>query len=150
MKKHIFSLFFITIASVFFIIYNAQALCVKVPVANLRAGPGTEYKKTWEVYKYMPFKKITQTDKWIKVQDVDGDTHWISEILITTEFQCAVVTGKKINVRKDPSTAAEKSILSPAEKYFTYKCLEKKGKWVKIEDFEGDVGWIHSKFVWIQ
>ena len=141
---------FLIIMVLLFTINNVHALCVKVPVANLRAGPGKYFKKTWEVYKYMPFKKITQQGQWIKVRDVDGDSHWISEVLITTEFKCAVVTGKKINVRKEPSTEAEKSILSPAEKYFTYKFIKKKGDWIKVMDFENDTGWIHKKFLWIQ
>lgn len=147
MKKHNV---FLMIMALLLVIDNAHALCVKAPVANLRAGPGTEFKKTWEVYKYMPFQKITQKGKWIKVKDVDGDNHWISEILVTTEFRCAVVTSKKINVRKEPSLEAEKSVLSPAKKYFTYKFIEKKGDWIKVMDFENDTGWVHKKFLWIQ
>ncbi|MBT9537953.1 MAG: hypothetical protein IVZ94_07450, partial [Nitrospirae bacterium] len=39
-----------------FISNYADALCVNVPNANLRSGPGTNYGIAWEIYKYMPFQ----------------------------------------------------------------------------------------------
>ena len=53
---------FLAYCTLFFLILllndNAYSLCVKTADANLRSGPGTKYKKTWEVFKYMPLKKI--------------------------------------------------------------------------------------------
>lgn len=75
MKKLIF------INAIFFFLLLTHvctlALCVKVPEANLRSGPGTKYEKTWEVFKYIPFKTISKKGNWYKVADVDGDMHWI-------------------------------------------------------------------------
>ena len=48
----------IFVVSFFLLNSFADALCVNVPEANLRSGPGTKYEKTWEVFKYMPFKKL--------------------------------------------------------------------------------------------
>ena len=38
--------------------HNSEALCIKNERANLRKGPGIQYEKLWEVFKYMPFKKL--------------------------------------------------------------------------------------------
>lgn len=37
---------------------QASAWCIKVSEANLRQGPGTNFEKSWEVFKYMPLQKI--------------------------------------------------------------------------------------------
>jgi uncharacterized protein YgiM (DUF1202 family) len=64
--------FFLLVFTVLGIVHNhALALCVNVPEANLRKGPGTQHEKTWEVFKYMPFKRLSTKGEWYKVQDVD-------------------------------------------------------------------------------
>ena len=52
------------------------------------------------------------------------------------------VTGEIANIRSGPGTKHE--VLFQAEKYYPIILLEKKGNWYKIEDFEGDKGWIHK------
>ncbi len=128
----------------------AYALCVNVSMANLRKGPGTNYKKTWHVFKYMPFKKITKKGGWYKVQDVDGDVHWIYSKLVTGKIKCAVVKVDKANVRSGPGTKFRKNVLSPALKYDSFKVIKRKGSWVKVIDEFGDTGWIFRKLLWIQ
>ena len=55
--------------------HNSEALCIKNERANLRKGPGIQYEKLWEVFKYMPFKKLGFKGKWKRIQDVDGDIY---------------------------------------------------------------------------
>ncbi len=134
----------------FFFIDSVGALCVKASVANLRSGPGTKYKKTWEVFKYMPLQKLSKKGKWYKVKDVDGDVHWIYEDLVTGKYRCAVVKADTANIRTGPGTRYKKTELSPAIRYDTFKVLKIKGKWVKVVDEFGDKGWIFRKLLWIQ
>jgi len=47
-------------------------------------------------------------------------------------------------------TKYSKSFLSPARQYDSFKVLQRKGKWVKVKDKRGDVGWIHGDYLWIQ
>lgn len=129
---------------------SAGALCVNVPKANLRSGPGTNHEKTWHVYKYMPFERLAQQGKWYRVRDVDGDIHWIYRPLVTEEFRCAVVKVKEANVRSGPGTNYKKNILSPAHKYYSFRVLEIKDSWVNVENEYGDTGWIFRKLLWIQ
>ena len=49
------------------------------------------------------------------------------------------------NIRSGPD--AEGSILWKVEKYYPVTILEKKGQWVRFQDFEGDKGWIHSSLL---
>ena len=127
----------------------AVALCVNVSDANLRSGPGTKYKKTWEVFKYMPFRELERKGSWHKVKDVDGDVHWIYTKLVTDKFQCAVVKADKANVRTGPGTEYAMSPLSPALKYDSYKVIDRKSLWVQVMDEFGDTGWIYRNLVWI-
>jgi SH3-like domain-containing protein len=128
---------------------HVLALCVKVSEANLRKGPGTKYKITWQVYKYMPFKKIAKKGNWYKVQDVDGDIHWIYGKLVTNDFDCAVIKVNEANVRSGPGTKFKRTFLSPAYKYESFKVIKREGSWVKVTDEFGFTGWIFRKLLWI-
>jgi SH3-like domain-containing protein len=62
---------------------------------------------------------------------------------VAAERYC--VGGKIANIRAGAGTDNE--ILFQAEKYYPLKILRKKGNWYEIEDYEGDVGWIHKSLV---
>jgi len=127
----------------------AYPLCINVSEANLRGGPGTKYEKTWEVFKFMPFQKLSKKGNWFKVKDVDGDVHWVYRKLVTEKFQCAVVKVDKANIRSGPGTKYSKNALSPALKYDSFKVLETSSSWVKVTDEFGDSGWIFRNLLWI-
>lgn len=55
------------------------------------------------------------------------------------------VIGEIANVRALPNTQSD--TLWQVEKYHPLLVLEKKGKWYRFQDFEGDTGWIHSSLV---
>jgi len=129
---------------------NSYALCINVSEANLRSGPGTKFEKTWEVFKYMPFNKLSKKANWYKVKDIDGDVHWVYNKLVTSKFKCAVVKVDKANVRSGPGEKYGKIAMSPALKYDSFKVLKIKTPWVKVVDEFGDSGWIFRKLLWIQ
>ncbi len=129
---------------------SVHALCVKTKKANLRKGPSTNYQKLWQVFQYMPFKKLKTNKDWLRVQDLDGDVYWIHKKLVTSKFKCAVVKSNKTNLRTGPGTKYPKVPWSPVDKYFSVKVLKIKKKWVHIEDSVGDRGWIYRPLVWIQ
>jgi SH3-like domain-containing protein len=129
---------------------TANALCVSAPEANLRSGPGTNYEKTWEVFKYMPLKRVSKKGLWYKVRDVDGDIYWVYGPLITSKYKCAVVKDDKANVRTGPATTYKQTKISPALKYYSFKVLKIKGQWVNVMDEYGEKGWIYKPLLWIQ
>lgn len=129
---------------------TASALCVGVSEANLRQGPGVQHEKSWEVFKYMPLKQIGKQGKWYQVEDVDGDVHWVYSRLMTNAMHCAVVKVDKANVRSGPGTRYAKSPLSPVEKYYSFKIIETKGSWVKVQDEVFNDGWVAKSLLWTQ
>lgn len=129
---------------------DANALCVDNYRANLRKGPGTQYQKLWEVYKYMPFKTLRRKGEWLQVQDLDGDRYWIHKKLVSNAYKCAVVKKDDTNMREGPSTAHPTTPWSPVKKYFSLKVLETRGDWAYTVDETGDKAWIHLSLIWIQ
>ncbi len=133
---------------------SVDAVCVKTSEANLRNGPGTKYKVSWKVYKYMPFhkldKKKVSKSFWYKVKDVDGDTHWIFGGLVTNKFKCATVKADKANVRTGPGGKYKKASLNFVVKYYSFRVVKQKGNWVNVIDEYDNKGWIHKNLLWIQ
>src|SRR5690349_18808013 len=84
----------------------ATTLCVKSQKANLRSGPGTNFRVTWEVHRYMPLVKVGQNGEWIKVRDVDGDLHWVSQSVVTADESCVTTKVNKATIRKAPNAKA--------------------------------------------
>lgn len=127
----------------------SDALCVKMPEANLRGGPGTKHKKTWTVYKYMPLRELGRKGAWYNVSDVDGDKHWIYKKLVTNSYKCAVVKKESVNIRSKPSIKAPKLPISPIDKYYSFKVIGTTKDWVNVLDQVGNKGWISRKLLWI-
>ena len=138
----------IVILITFFLSNNLTALCVKAKTANLRAGPSTRSEKTWEVYQYTPLKKVGYKNNWYKVEDVDGDSHWIYASLVTDNYYCAVVKTAKATVRLKPRIS-KSTFIAIVEKYYSFKYLARKGKWAKVEDEDGNVFWIYRSLIWV-
>lgn len=124
---------------------TAQELCVQVARANLRAGPGTDNKKTWEVYENMPFVRVGSQGDWLRVRDVDGDEHWIFGRLVTDNRDCVTVKAERANVRKGPGTNHD--IWFTVEKYTSFRRVGSQGSWIKVE-YEGETMWIYNTLVW--
>ncbi|MFY9328464.1 MAG: SH3 domain-containing protein [Georgfuchsia sp.] len=129
---------------------KASALCVSAPEANLRNGPGTKYEKNWTVYKYMPLKRLARKGSWYQVRDVDGDKHWIHKNLVKANMHCAVVKASKANVRRGPGTRYRQVSWSPVERYYSFKVIKTKARWVKVKDEVSDSGWVAKSLLWIQ
>lgn len=126
----------------------ASPLCVKASEANLRDGPGTQYGKTWKVYKYMPLDRVDRRGKWYQVRDLDGDRHWVYADLVSSGLRCAVVKAKEANVRRGPGTRYGRTDISPVEKYYSFRVTGGKGDWVKVRDEVGNEGWVARSMLW--
>jgi SH3-like domain-containing protein len=55
------------------------------------------------------------------------------------------VAGEKVNMRKGPST--KYSIKWELGKGFPLRVIGSQGNWLKVSDFESDVGWVYKKLV---
>ena len=140
------------ISVIFLLPGPAGGLCVKVPTANVRSGPGKGYDLVWQVYQYMPFERVgtSSSGGWYAVRDVDGDVNWIHKALLTNSFECGVVKGSEVNVRRGPGARYGKASWGPAREYDSFRVLRRSGQWVKVKDELGGIGWIHKKFLWMK
>ena len=124
---------------------QAQQLCIRSARANLRSGPGKEFRITWEVNRYMPLIQIDKKGNWVKVKDVDGDIHWVFGSLVDGKLDCITIKNKVANIRKKPSAKAEKWFT--VQKYTSFRRIGQKSKWIKIK-YEGQVMWVFHSLVW--
>jgi SH3-like domain-containing protein len=127
------------------IAYSAQRLSVKSKIANIRSGPGTNYKVLWQVERYTPIKVINKSGKWYKFKDFEGDTGWIYKKLVGN-ISTVITTKTNCNVRSGPST--KNTIVFTAEKGIPFKVIKRKGNWIKVKHSDGDTGWIYKSLVW--
>lgn len=62
---------------------------------------------------------------------------------ITAAAKMVSVTGDNVNLRSGPGT--KYSVKWKYGSGFPLKVLQEKGDWLKVEDFEGDSGWLYKK-----
>jgi SH3-like domain-containing protein len=127
---------------------HAIAACVQAEKANLRHGPSTSHQKTWEVYRYMPFKVLKREGDWARIQDLDSDIHWIHARLLSNNLKCAVVKVDRANVRSGPGGQHSTVAWSPVPKYYAFKILQTRAGWLEVEDAASNRGWINQGLVW--
>ena len=129
---------------------SAFAICVINDRANLRSGPGRKFDKTWEVYKFMPFKTLSARGQWLFVQDLEGDKHWLHKKLVTKKHRCAVVKVPRASLRTGPSTKHKKDQLIPeVHRYTAFKLLQVKSGWAQVYAENGKKYWIARSLLWV-
>ena len=126
----------------------AFGLCVKSWEANLRKGPGGKFPITWVVGRYTPLVRLEKKGRWYRVQDQDGEKHWISASLVTTSYQCVAVKGKSANLRSGPGAQHPKVFYGFASKYTPFKRVDRKNSWYQVQDDSGYKFWVHDSTVW--
>jgi SH3-like domain-containing protein len=123
----------------------AERVSVRVPLANIRSGPGTHYGILYKVEKFFPLKVVNKSGEWYKFVDFEGDEGWIHATLVDSA-ETVVVKRENCNVRSGPGT--ENEVEFTAEKGVPLKVLERKEKWIHIQHSDGDDGWIYEPLVW--
>ena len=126
---------------------SPSAVCVTSDRANLRQGPSIQAEKTWEVYKFMPFRQLEKKRDWVKVKDLDGDLHWIHAPLVTENKPCAVVKTEYANLRQGPGTHYPQK--NKATKYTGLELLKVQGDWARVRAEDNQIYWVSKDLLWI-
>ena len=126
------------------------ALCVLAPGADLRQAPSPDSDLLIKAIPYTPLQKLAKKNGWYRVKDVDGKIYWAREERLTSSFQCVVIKNEFANLRKGPGTRFPKAGAGMGEKYLSFRLIEDKKEWVKVEDLDGDESWIKKENLWIQ
>lgn len=103
---------------------------------------------SWHVAKYMPFLRYESKGPWVKVLDLESETHWAQAKDLTNSFRCVVVKTQAAALRETASPNGPLSDLKSLDKYTPLKRLEGGGEWVHVEDETGRQAWIHETNVW--
>lgn len=64
---------------------------------------------------------------------------------VVTYAEMVSVSGDDVNLRSGPGTTY--TVKWRYGSGFPLRVLEKKGEWLKVEDFESDTGWLHRSLV---
>jgi SH3-like domain-containing protein len=123
----------------------SQRMAVKSDVANIRAKPDVNSDTLWQAEKYYPLLILEKKDDWYRFKDFDGDMGWIHDSLVD-DTPTVIVKVNRANVRADAGTQYD--LAFDAERGTPFKVLEKKGRWIKVQHADGDVGWIFDSLVW--
>ncbi len=124
---------------------SAERMAVNVPLANVRSGPGTEFKILWKLELNHPVEVLKTSGDWSRFQDYEGDKAWIS-LKLLSKTPTVIVKKNKCNVRSGPGT--DNDIVFTVVKGVPFKVIERKGDWIRIEHSDGDRGWIYASLVW--
>lgn len=123
----------------------AETIMVNNKEAKIRNGPGTKYSILWKPRLYTPLEVLAKYKRWYAVRDVERDVGWIHDS-VAIKKAAAIVTMELLNVRKTPKPKG--TIVYQAPKNYTFKILQTKKGWFKVEDPDGDKGWVSKKGVW--
>jgi uncharacterized protein YgiM (DUF1202 family) len=126
---------------------SGEPVCAK-NFTVLRKGPGTTFPISWRVSRYMPFFRYETKNGWVRVTDLDGESHWAQPRDLTTSIHCVVVRANVATLRREPSVNAPTIDIKSVDKFTPLKKIEVNGEWVKVEDETGRTAWIHESNIW--
>ena len=122
-----------------------EMVSVKGTLVNMRSGPGTGYRVTWQLEKGYPLQVLAKKGSWLKVRDFENDRGWISRSVIgrTPNY---IVKVPVANIRKGPGT--RHAIVAKAVRYDLLRTRERRGDWVRVQSVDGPQGWVARKLLW--
>ncbi len=133
----------------FFAFAQARALCVKVQMATLRAGPSFRDAITWRAGLYTPLVELASQGGWFKVKDMDGDIQWIPMGDVSQNMECLSVRVQSAILRMGPSRKAKLANIVEVDRYTPFKQIDENGDWYKVEASWGSTYWINDNAVWL-
>jgi uncharacterized protein YgiM (DUF1202 family) len=128
---------------------KSQALCVITEKANLRAGPGPNFKLTWTVPKYTPLLEVDKKGSWYEVEDQDGEKHWVYASNVSKKIQCVAVQVGSANLRRGPGPEHGVGDIWKVDKYTPFQRVDiSDNGWYQVEAPWGGQYWLSPSLVW--
>lgn len=126
----------------------ADSVCA-TRITTLRKGPGSQNPASWKVSRYMPFVRLQKKSGWTKVQDLEGEVHWVKSSDITSQIRCVAVKASVAVLHKEPNSTSPGASLKTLDRFTPLKRMDdEKLPWLHVEDEAGHVSWIHESQVW--
>ena len=96
----------------------------------------------------MPFLKTERKGPWSKVEDLEGEEHWIKTSDLTNKIRCVVVKTNIATLRRDPTSSSVPIDLKTVDRYTPFKRIANDREWVQVEDETGRQAWLHESQIW--
>ena len=141
------ALIFLLVPHLLFASSGGDPTCTK-GAATLRKGPGRQFPVSWKVPRYMPFMRFESKGNWVKVVDLEGETHWAESKDLTRTIHCVVVKSPMANFHKEPKASSKPADLKTLDRYTPLKKISAEAEWIHAEDEAGHQGWINEASVW--
>jgi len=112
---------------------------------NVRTGPGTRYPIEWVfVRESLPVEVIAEFDNWRQIRDMDGDTGWIHQNLLSRN-RFAVIVGDVAMMVRDPEIGGVPvAVIEPGVITQVLRC---RGDWCRLHA-GGHTGWLLRTQIW--
>ncbi|OIO07574.1 MAG: hypothetical protein AUJ52_10065 [Elusimicrobia bacterium CG1_02_63_36] len=124
---------------------SERFLSVATEWANVRASPTTRAEVLWEAPRFEPLRILETRLPWYRVVDRADDSGWIHASVVRRSAS-VVVTAEAANLRAAPGMHADPEWVLDAG--YTLRVLLRQGPWIKVDDEDGAIGWIHVSVVW--
>lgn len=127
---------------------SAHALCITSNDAKLREGPSTKSKVTWEVSKYTPLITLKRQGRWIQVEDMDGEVHWVHSSSGSEKIRCLGIKTPIAKLRTSGSVQAPLADIRQVDRYTGFKRLDQIEDWHQVQAPWGTEYWVHESNIW--
>ena len=123
----------------------AEMVSTKGSTVNMRAKPSTQSDRLWELDRGYPLRVLKRQGKWVQVQDFENDRGWVYAPL-TSRTPYHIVKANVANIRTGPGTKYR--VIARASRGDLLRTKAKKTGWVKVEQSNGQMGWMSKNLVW--
>jgi SH3-like domain-containing protein len=112
---------------------------------NVRTGPGTRYPVKW-VYKSggLPMEVVEEFEQWRKVKDVDGESGWVHQSMLSGKRRVMVNDDQAVLLRQARDGAAP---LVRAERGVIGEVIECQLQWCSVQ-INNIKGWARKDVLW--
>ncbi|OPX90158.1 N-acetylmuramoyl-L-alanine amidase [Pelotomaculum sp. PtaB.Bin117] len=132
---------------------------VKVDIANIRTGPGTDNNVLTQVGLAERLTVLGKSGDWYQVKISNGSTGWVAGWLVALESagtanepdisgKTAVVNGNAVNIRSGPGTG--NGVVTQVNQGDILSVLEQSGDWYRVKLPGGSTGWVAGWLVSIK
>ena len=112
---------------------------------NVRTGPGTRYPIEWVfVRESLPVEVIAEFDNWRQIRDMDGETGWIHQNLLSRNRFAVVVDDVAMMVRDPEVGGVPVAVIEPGVIAQVLRC---RADWCRLHA-GGHTVWLLRTQIW--
>ncbi|MDP3355122.1 MAG: SH3 domain-containing protein [Polaromonas sp.] len=122
-----------------------EMVSVNRPLVHMREGAGTQHDALWAFSRGYPLQVMGRKGAWLKVRDFENDSGWVYRPLLG-KTPHHVVKSSVANIRSAPTTGSR--IIGKAQLGEVLRTLERRERWVKVQQEGGLKGWVARRLLW--